>query len=815
MVCIRRLLAASEDQPAQVPHLPRPDTQRPTRGGTKRYLRRRREWAVIAGALLVLLYARAGVGQEASSSDVLDRLEEVTVTAQRRASTAQDTPISLTVVSAQDILDRGFSDFTALAQSIPGVSMRTSGPGQTELGMRGITSTGGNSATVGFYLDDIPLSAPAASQNGKVIIDPNLYDLARVEVLRGPQGTLYGSGSMGGTIRLITHAPDPRAFGVSAETVLSDTSGGSLNHGENAMVNLPFAGGTTALRLVGSEEHDSGWISRIVIADGQFPLETQNDTVRGNVLAAPLAREYPRVNDEELHSARARLLWQPTDRLSVTPSIYYQRITQGGLNDIDSPPGAAAHYQPFDIPEPFSDRVTIYSLNAQYHFDAFDLTSTSSRWTREEDLRQDGTESYQWAFGGGPFDVVQGGLGPATPTPLEVDRSRQSSEELRLTSTAAGRFKWLVGYFYGDFASDFDLFVLMPGAAPLFGTEDAYTQTLTYKIIQNSVFSEISYQLTPALTATAGLRRYSYDASLAIDYSGFLSSTGSDAAAFAAEGASSQGVNPKFELSYQATKALLLYLTAAKGFRPGGANAPVPTSGPLGTQCEAQLQANHGTTSFVAAPLTYEPDHLWSYELGEKLWVFDNRLSLNGAVYYEDWSAVQQAVVLPCGFPYNDNSGIAHVYGGELEIGAVLLPGLIVSGNAGYTHATLAVGSLEAGIAAGTRLQDVPEWTSSASLTYRRGLGNGLALRASLNNEFVGSRTDATFSINQLPSYDLSNVRIGLEGRRWSATLFAKNLLNREARLSDAPAININQETFNRISVSPPRTIGIDLSWRL
>jgi len=167
------------------------------------------------------------------------QLEEITVTATKRTSTVQATAISLTAVSQEEIAERGITDFTSLAQSVPGVSMRTSGAGQTEFEMRGMTSGGGNSATVGFYLDDTPLSAPANAQNGKVVIDPNLYDLNRVEVLRGPQGTLYGSGSMGGTIKLVPNAPDARAFDASAETIFSGTKGGGFNHGENAMVNLP------------------------------------------------------------------------------------------------------------------------------------------------------------------------------------------------------------------------------------------------------------------------------------------------------------------------------------------------------------------------------------------------------------------------------------------------------------------------------------------------------------------------------------------------------------------------------------------------
>jgi iron complex outermembrane receptor protein len=213
--------------------------------------------------------AQVAIAQQ-SHSDA-GQLEEIVVTAEKRESTVQKTAISLTAVSGADIQDRGVTDLSNLMQSVPGVSVRTSGPGMGEFEMRGVSSTGGNSPTVGFYYDDTPLTAPSASNEGKIVISPALYDLSRVEVLRGPQGTLYGSGSMGGTIKVVPNAPNPDAFDASAETTFADTDHGGFDHAENAMVNLPFAGGMAALRVVGSYSHDAGWIDRVVIAPGEFP----------------------------------------------------------------------------------------------------------------------------------------------------------------------------------------------------------------------------------------------------------------------------------------------------------------------------------------------------------------------------------------------------------------------------------------------------------------------------------------------------------------------------------------------------------------
>jgi outer membrane receptor protein involved in Fe transport len=259
---------------------------------------------------------------------------------------------------------------------------------------------------------------------------------------------------------------------------------------------------------------------------------------------------------------------------------------------------------------------------------------------------------------------------------------------------------------------------------------------------------------------------------------------------------------------------LLLYSTVSKGFRPGGGNQPVPVTGALGTACEIALQENHGTTSFVAAPLSFKPDDVWSYEIGEKAKGVDSRLIVNSDIYFEQWRGVQQNVPLSCGFPYTDNSGDAHIRGAEAEITAVLLPGLILSANAAYTHATFVVGSLEAEITPGTRVQDVPEWTSSVSLAYRHPITDSLAATARIQNNYVGSRTDATFAVNNLPAYDLTDLRLGVEGDAWTAVVFAKNLLNHRAIYSDATQINVNTSTFNRWAVSQPLTIGIDLSYR-
>ncbi len=772
---------------------------------------------------LSLVYSSGALAQTAAPPPAgpvpTSQLEEIVVTASKRASTIQETPLSISAVSGQDILDRGITDFNSIAATTPGVSLKSSGPGQTEFELRGLTSSGGSSPTVGFYLDDTPLTAPATAQNGKVVIDPNVYDLNRVEVLRGPQGTLYGSGSEGGTIKIITNQPDLTKIDASAQTILSGTDGGGFNHGENAMVNIPFADGTAALRIVGSEAYTSGWIDRIVLAPGTFPV-AQNfgapggppaGTIRGNVAGQPVSEDHGGVNDAELLGTRISLLWKPNDRLTITPMIFYQRIAQGAPNTFDSDPGTLAHYEAFDEAEPVSDRFILWSLTANYKFDDFDVTSITSKWNREENITQDESENIQWALGF-PSLYLPDGLGAAAIT--EADYSKQFSEEFRITSSGDTRFKWLVGSFYSSFESDWDLVSTIPGLINQgFGTSDLIGQTQPYRVTQTAAFGEASYNITDQLKLTTGLRWYSYQSLFSIAESGFVGPTGNNSYFYQRNSENDEGFNPKFDLSYDVDKDLMVYASATKGFRPGGGNQPIPTNPNtgLGSACLAALEA-FGKT---AAPSGYAPDSVWSYETGEKAKLLDNRVTVDSDFYYENWTGVQQEIALSCGFPYFDNTGKARIYGSEVEVHAVIMPGLVATASGAYTDAHLTESSTATGLSSGARLQDVPTWTASAQLSYSTDLTDTIGLGVHLENDYVGTRRDATFSpVNDLPAYDLTNLRIGLETETWTSYLFANNLFDKKAWIADNNSLSINLPTFNRVATNQPLTVGVDFTYR-
>jgi iron complex outermembrane receptor protein len=729
-------------------------------------------------------------------------LQEIIVTAEKRASTVQKTPISITAISGAELQAQGLSDLQAVAQQVPGVSFKTSGPGQAEFEMRGLTSTGGESPTVGFYLNETALTPPAMAQNGKVVIDPDLFDLNRVEILRGPQGTLYGAGSMGGTIKLVTNQPDPQRFSANLEGIGSGTNGGGFNHTENAMVNAPIIPDVVALRVVATDKYVEGWIDRDVMNPFPLELEIPNGanppiTLRGNVAGAPLVQRFGESNWERLQGGRAELLVQPNERLSITAGVLYQRINQGGPNTIDVPPGNEVHYQPFDVAEPFNDTFNLYDLTIKYNFDSFQIVSATSDWDRQQNQTQDISEAMQDFIGGFfgppaafPFSIADGGLGAGSIS--EDDYTRQFSEELRAASTGNGPLQWLIGGYYSTFHATSHVFSFYEGFIPIFGTDNLADNHRILGLDQYALFGEASYQLPGNFKATLGARYFTYHSDSATAVSG-VSASGTSETLFGR--ASNSGVSPKFNLAYIPSDDITIYGTISKGFRPGGPNSPIPPP------C-------------TPAPQQFGPDSIWSYELGEKMKFLDSRVSVNGDVYYEDWSNTQQQVAPPCGFKFTTNAGKAKVYGAELEIAVVLAPGLVLSQNVGYTHATNSTTIPAAGVVAGDRLLDVPEYTANTNLSYRHPMAGAMSLVARINNGYVDSMQDITFTRNTLPSYDLVNARVGVESDRWSALVFIDNLTDKKALLSDTGALSANISILNRVATNQPRTIGVDLNYR-
>jgi iron complex outermembrane receptor protein len=761
--------------------------------------------AILTPLLLTSAPMRAAENAPLAPADAKDMLEEVVVTAEKRESTVQKTPLSITAISGLDLEARGLTSAQAAVQAIPGIAVASAGPGQAQYEIRGLSASGGESPTIGFYLGETPITPPATATTGKSAIDPDLYDLARIEVLRGPQGTLYGAGSMGGTVKLIANPPDPSGVYGSAQTTLSGTEGGGLNYGERAMINLPLAADTMALRIVGTYGYTSGWLDRIVLAN--FPLATNGGLTRGNVLAAPVAAVHHGVNDERLTGARVAFLIKPNDALTITPSIFYQRIGQGGENAYDSDPGTLAHYQPFDIAEPYSDRFTVYSLPATYAFANFSVTSATSYWTRTSTQMQDGSEATQNALGIPTFDVAAGGIGPVQAA--EVDSTHEFSQEIRVASSGEGRLQWILGGFYSNYYFNIDTGAtdvpgLVTAAGGAFGTSNLFHVISPLRIKEEAGFLHGSYEFDHGVKLEAGARYYAYQSSVSSVANGFA--YGGDTPVLNAASASATGVNPMVNLSYTPQGGPLLYATAAKGFREGAGNFPIPTTGTVGSVCLANLEAI-GRSS---APNSFDPDTVWSYELGEKGRFLDGRVIFNADAFYIAWARVQQLVALACGLSFTTNGPNAAVKGGEAELEAKLTRGLTLTQSVGYADAAFSQAFPAAAIIAGQPLLDAPRWTVSTGLRYQHPLGPYTAV-AQAQNSYQSKSYDLSYQLNTLPGRDLTNLRAGLEAEKWSVYAFANNVFNRHYPLENLNLLTFTGPDYNRVATNQPLTAGVEV----
>jgi outer membrane receptor protein involved in Fe transport len=335
-------------------------------------------------------------------------------------------------------------------------------------------------------------------------------------------------------------------------------------------------------------------------------------------------------------------------------------------------------------------------------------------------------------------------------------------------------------------------------------------------VTQTALFGETSYALTSAWKVTLGARWYNYENKVSTSAAGFGSPNGSDTPLVVNVNQANAGLNPKLALSYQLDKDVLLFASAAKGFRPGGGNQPLPTQGPVGAFVAQQVAAL-GYANGVA-PLSYGPDSVWSYELGEKAKFLGNRLRINASVYFENWKQIQLEE-LPADYPLFDNANSAHITGGEVEAQALLGRNWTLGASAAVTHAVLAESSH--GFHAGDRLPSVPSFTANLNLNYHRPLNERYELTGRLETVYTGSRVDLTFpggspdSQSPLASYDLTNLRIGVNAEAgWQATFFASNLFNRHAQLENIAQITFANPSFNRMQTNQPRTYGLDVSYR-
>lgn len=793
--------------------------------------------AALLGAIALLAsprgHAQESPGPDPAAGSSPLQLSEVKVTAEKQVATEQTTPISMAVEPAEELIDRGIVDVTSLLQETPGVSLKSNGPGQTEFEMRGMTSSGGNSPTVGFYLDDIALTAPAGAQNGKVVLSPPLFDVDRTEVLRGPQGTLYGSGSMGGTFKLITNQPNLDAFQGSAQSTLSGTEGGGFNHNDSIMLNIPVIQNKLAVRLVATEAYTSGWIDRIV--ETPFPLVDPTGAVRGDVLNGPDQQHFKESNSDQFDTLRGIILWKPTKKLSITLSAAYMGDNQAGISAFDQFPGNLAHYEPFNIPEPKTDKEVIEGLNINYSFDSFDVTWTTAYWARRSTQTEEASEMFDnpdqglayFANYGLPNPGYYGTAGTGEAYGTEDDPTNQFSTELRFASTAKGKLQWVTGAYFThywatwnfagttpNYSSYMDIGTGAPATTP--NWFDAYSPTT---MEQYALYGNATYALTGNLKASVGLRVTDYDYQFASTISGWGSALGAATPSVQTGVTKSEAVeNPKFNLSYEYSKDLTSYISVAEGFRPGGGNAAYPTTG---VWASAFSGMNYTSGKW---PSTYNSDSVWSYEVGSKSRWLGRRLMINTSLYYEDWKDIQ-LLAYPIDWAFNINGKKATIYGGDIEVRGLLGGGFEIGGSVGYLHDHLDGGPHWV-IAPTDFLPDVAPVNGNLNLSYSTPVMKKYVFKAEAETVYVGPRYSLSFlyypgyvesgEYTQLSGYELTNFRVGIASQQddWSVTLFVNNAFNKQASLEYLYSETQPSAAFNRVVSNQPLTGGIDITYR-
>lgn len=756
----------------------------------------------VAGGV-VLLSTLAGVpvalAQQATITvEQSGALDDIIVTAEKRSESLERVPLSIVAYSAEALAEIGVQDFSSLAARIPGVTLNSAGPGRSSYSIRGIASVGGNAPTTGLYVDETPI-LPSGGDGANASIDPDLFDLARVEVLRGPQGTLYGASSMGGTVRLITNQPNLSKTEGAVKVEGSDTQHGGANGRLDAMYNMPLIEDRVALRIVGTYKDFNGFIDRDIGiwapnpgAQPPYPVSPTGPS--------SIVRD---VNTEKLYSLRTMLKAAIGDAFTITPSVWVQDLQMGGPPDFDVPTGQSGgpliQARPANVSEAYSDRFVLSNITMNYDLGWGNLLSTTSYMRRQETTPDDQTEALE-------VNIPQGQFVPSVYAPIVT--TRELTEEVRFAFNPAGwALSGVTGAYFNNANRHYYVNFLTPNYAALFSNSPSsapylplsdvnYSQHGDYSPKQSAVFAELNYAITSRWKATAGLRWYDLEYT-AVRYEDGWSNGGPTLSSGSAK---NTGFNPKAELSYQATDERLYYVSASKGVRPGGVN----TSNLAAKGCGQ----DYGQ---------YQPDSLWDYEAGAKTRWLEGAVTLNGAVYYIKWSDVQQGKTLPCSYQITENAGSAVVHGGELEIEARLGAHVRLGAGVGYTKAVLAADAPSLGGMKGQQLENVPRWNGNATAKY---LFNPLPdydgfVRA--DGQYVDEsfpdfdRTDpATFQ----RAYALLDLRAGLVHGAWEMNLFLSNVLDKQAALSRFISDNYDASTRSRIFTNRPRTAGLSLEWK-
>jgi iron complex outermembrane recepter protein len=803
---------------------------------------------VIRSVVVALLRAGAiGVGMALTSTALAQTapaapapagsegaLQEVVVTATKQAAIdVNKVPISISAYGQQEMDTRGIRDIADIAAITPGLTFSPQnnfGTPETNIEIRGIQSRT-SAPTTGIYLDDTPLVGRANNVNiGLNSAYPQVFDLDRVEVLRGPQGTLFGASSEGGAVRFITKQPDLTDSSLYARSEVSYTKYGDESYEAGIAGGAPIIDNELAFRASVWYRQDGGWIDRVQPPVAAGPFTTAIDPAKpgGELIDS-------NSNWSDTKAAKVALTYAPTDWLKITPSIFYQDVYSHDTSSYDldfSNPNAGqfaiAHSQPLPSDDP--NVVSVLKVDAVR--DDVALTSITSNYQRRVTFEADYTQYQDYAFFGTPWPLT--GAANDYGTGFYETHQNNTSEELRLSSVDPNdRLVWVTGLYY-EYARQVDtVFVSHPdlpdlvqsifgesietilGAGPYKGYWVAYDDVGTTDH-QAALFANADFKIIPTLKVTAGVRVADAQSHTNLHFDGSFNG----GPGFFSGDETDHPVTPKGGLTWQPTDNSTYYLSIGKGYRVGGVNPQTNNTQPA---CQTAL-ATDGLEGKLSQ--TYNPDSLWSYEVGAKGLFLDNRLDMQASVYHIRWNNIQQsAQITNCGFAAVFNLGTADSNGFDLSLRAAATDSLRLGLQVAYTDAhynTSEGGIVSAGdVIGGPGISTgaaVPPWTVTANVEHTFSIFDKSAylwledVYHSANPGPFSTQEKANIVVYDPgllpdPSTNVVNLRTGLRFNGYDVSLFANNLTDAHPQLSLLHT-NPGDPRFQAVTLRP-LTIGI------
>lgn len=690
-----------------------------------------------------------------------DDSSDIIVTASRREQRLRDVPSSVSAFSEKYLERTGAQGAQDYLAQVPGVAYFDRGRGRSAIVIRGVATETGNSnlqPTTEIYLDDLPLTDRFNSWSQP---DIDTFDVERVEVLRGPQGTLFGSGSIGGLLRLITNKPDLRDYAAKLELGIAATDGGDDSNSVKGMLNIPLLKDQLGLRVVGFRRRDGGYIDNVV-------YDRKN------------------VDGGYAEGGRAILNYRPSGRLDIRLTAHYDRqvLDDQPLGFRDASDGGPYQSARF-APETIDAKLQVYNLNLEYDFGGVNLVSTTTYGKRDAFLENGDFVKLLGYLGSSFF-----GYDPAGPNDLAWirNRSRRFAQEVRLSSANGGPLQWTVGGFLLKYRVNVDQLWRVGIPTPTTYLD----QQIRVRLTEAALFGELTYNVTDTLSFTAGAR------AVTNEFSSETASTGPFGAPTPLVRDVSRTISPKFAVSFRPTDGLHLYATASKGYRIG--------------------QTNFNSGLAPSVPPGYGPDSLWNYEAGVKTSLFDNKVQANLAAYWIDWSDIQLSLVafdgngdvIP-GSNHVSNAGRARIRGLEAEVTVRPSEHLSIGTSLNYTDAIMRSVRRGVDLVPGSRLPG-PQFgaTSYAELTTNVFKDAQAYLR--LTHRYVSSSPQSIQAIRGFNpgAYNKLDLRGGVEFGNYELALYVNNLTNSDAIVAGGgdgnPAVGVGYEAY--VTRLRPRTVG-------